>query len=512
MNKEKTNTDFKRPFYLKTGFIILVGCFWVFYAVPLVAALILWLLQSKYDQKYMNNLKSELKNELEIECKELIESAHKEVADIKLKAEIAAKEEKASLELKLKDLTSTTHKITLQKNEARDLAEELAVKVEALEKSKVNLKTKIGKLKHAHKAIKHSIDFYHEHGEYQELETEMLELLYPSVVLPLHSFDVKVLKKEVNLIQKDIKNLLVTYEGRYTTKANKSIYSLMVIALQAELQNVLINLRIDKIDNTKSYINEIALKYIDIAGKGNKSIYSTIVRFIGVIEGLFLDLADTEYTYYVKREQEKEEQRLIREQMRQEAEERKLLEAEKKKVEAEEQKYHTEIDNLQQQLDNEEDSVKLKQLENKILELQGLLHVVEEKKEEIVNLQNGKAGKVYIISNIGSFGENIFKVGMTRRIEAMDRIKELSSASVPFSFDVHSFIFSEDAPALESKMHKALNDKRVNKVNMRKEFFNASIDDMEKLVIELDPTAEFKRTLISHEYQQTLEIIEQETA
>ncbi len=198
--------------------------------------------------------------------------------------------------------------------------------------------------------------------------------------------------------------------------------------------------------------------------------------------------------------------------MRQESEERKLLEAERKKIEAEEKKYHTEIDSLQDQLNDEKDEEKLSLLEAKIKELQGLLSNVEDKKEEIVNLQNGKAGKVYIISNIGSFGENIFKVGMTRRIEAMDRIKELSSASVPFAFDVHSFIFSEDAPALENKLHKALNHNRVNRVNLRKEFFNTSIDEMEKLVTDLDPTAEFKRTLISHEYQQTLEILSQETA
>lgn len=83
---------------------------------------------------------------------------------------------------------------------------------------------------------------------------------------------------------------------------------------------------------------------------------------------------------------------------------------------------------------------------------------------------NGKAGNVYIISNLGSFGEDVFKIGMTRRMNPQDRVDELGSASVPFKFDVHSFIFSDDAVALENKMHTMLNDKRVNKVNMRKEF------------------------------------------
>lgn len=112
-------------------------------------------------------------------------------------------------------------------------------------------------------------------------------------------------------------------------------------------------------------------------------------------------------------------------------------------------------------------------------ELESQLAAVSVKKEEIINLQNGKAGYVYIISNLGSFGDKMFKIGMTRRIDPQDRVDELGSASVPFKFDVHSFIFSEDAVSLESELHKRLNDRRVNKINMRKEFFNCSIEELE---------------------------------
>lgn len=110
---------------------------------------------------------------------------------------------------------------------------------------------------------------------------------------------------------------------------------------------------------------------------------------------------------------------------------------------------------------------------------------------------------MYIISNLGSFGENMFKIGMTRRLEPQDRIDELGSASVPFKFDVHSFIFSNDAVSLEAKLHEMLNSKRVNKVNRRKEFFYTSIDELEKLVQEIEPTAEFNRTMIAEEYRQS---------
>lgn len=103
--------------------------------------------------------------------------------------------------------------------------------------------------------------------------------------------------------------------------------------------------------------------------------------------------------------------------------------------------------------------------------MQAQLSDVIIKKDEIIKLQNGKAGNVYIISNLGSFGEDVFKIGMTRRLNPQERVDELGSASVPFKFDVHSFIFSENASDLETEMHKKLNNKRLNKVNMRKEFF-----------------------------------------
>ena len=97
---------------------------------------------------------------------------------------------------------------------------------------------------------------------------------------------------------------------------------------------------------------------------------------------------------------------------------------------------------------------------------------------------------------------------MTRRLNPQDRIDELGNASVPFRFDVHSFIFSDDAVGLENRLHTVLNNKRVNKVNMRKEFFYVSIDDLEKIVTDIDPTAEFNRTMAAEEYRQSLSTTE----
>lgn len=213
-----------------------------------------------------------------------------------------------------------------------------------------------------------------------------------------------------------------------------------------------------------------------------------------------------EYEYYVQRERAKEEQRAIRERMRQEAEERRALEAEKKKIEREESKFQGQIQQLQEQLNTSDDVSKITQLQDRIVELQSQLNAVAQKKDEITTLQNGKAGNVYIISNLGSFGDNVFKIGMTRRLEPQERIDELGSASVPFPFDVHSFIFSDDAVALETNLHRILNDRRVNKVNLRKEFLQISLDELEDLVESIAPTAEFRRTMMAEQYRQSLSI------
>ena len=392
-------------------------------------------------------------------------------------------------------------------------SETLSAKIQALGdellKSQNRLATntkKVQRLKYLFDAITSSIKSYHNDEDIHNINSLAVESddLAPSVMLKLHHMDYKDLKKAFNDNDKAITQVLEAYAGRYTTKANKAIYQLMVIALRAELQNLLYNLKYDKLDETVHKIRVTTSKYLAIADDGNQAVAKTLNKFISEIEYLFINAAKIEYNYYVKKEQAKQEQAAIREQMRQEAAERKALEAERKKIEQEESKYTTEIDKLQTVMAETTDNTELEQLKARILELQGHLSDVIIKKEEIVNLQNGKAGNVYIISNLGSFGEDVFKVGMTRRLNPQERVDELGSASVPFKFDVHSFIFSEDAVALEANMHERLNNQRVNKVNLRKEFFKVSIDELETLVNELDPTAEFNKTMLAEEYRQSL--------
>lgn len=388
----------------------------------------------------------------------------------------------------------------------REEISQLQEKQEKLDKQVTTQTKKLKRSKELYKSVDYCISNFLETDGTERLspsDSADYDAYAPSVILKLHSMDVKSLRNAFKENDKAIDRLLSSYAARYTTKANQTIYQLMVIALRAELQNILYDLKYEKLDQAVEKVKIVTRKYLQIAGEGNKSIVGTLTRFIGEIEYLFIDAVKIEYNYYVKKEQARQEQLALKQQMREEAEERKLLEQQRKKIEQEEAKYQAEIEKANEALSNTEDEAQIATLKSKILELQGQLSDVTIKKDEISKLQNGKAGNVYVISNLGSFGENVFKIGMTRRMDPQERVDELGSASVPFKFDVHSFIFSDDAVNLENKLHTILNDKRVNKVNMRKEFFYSTLDELEALVNELDPTAEFNKTMLAEEFRQS---------
>ena len=336
-----------------------------------------------------------------------------------------------------------------------------------------------------------------------------LEQVLPNVSLDFHALEYPDLRKEYRQNEKLIKEITDNYVARYTLKTYAAIYKLMVLALNAELQNIMYNLKFGNLEEAKSDVEKMLNKYVSIATEGNKTIAPTILAFITEIRGHFMRAVEIEYMYYVKREKAREEQAALKEQMRQEAAERKALEEQRAQVVKEENKYKSEINNIQEQLNVSQDDEQIELFKKRIAELEQQLSSVEAKKEEITNLQNGKAGYVYIISNLGSFGDKMFKIGMTRRIDPQDRVNELGDASVPFKFDVHSFIFSEDAVALESALHQRLNEQRVNKINTRKEFFYCTIDELENLVLEIEPTAPFTRTMLAEQYRQSQEMAAQ---
>ncbi|TGU85321.1 DUF4041 domain-containing protein [Acinetobacter pittii] len=213
------------------------------------------------------------------------------------------------------------------------------------------------------------------------------------------------------------------------------------------------------------------------------------------------------YEYQEKLKEEKEEQAEIRRQMREEAK----LEQEMLAAQKEEEKFQKLLRRAQAEAAKAAGE-NLEKLNYEIAELTQKLAEAHQKNERALSMaQQTKAGHVYIISNIGSFGENIYKIGMTRRLEPMDRVHELGDASVPFYFDVHAMIYSDNAPAMENALHKAFADRRLNLVNLRKEFFHVTLNEIQNEVFKIANDAEFILTAEAEEFRQSQMIRHEKT-
>lgn len=213
--------------------------------------------------------------------------------------------------------------------------------------------------------------------------------------------------------------------------------------------------------------------------------------------------------YRIKKQNEKEELKEARARMRDEAKLQKELEEARKKIKKEQSHYQNALALLEKQLcsandaEKEELLKKKSDLENQLIEIDKSIKDIDYREA------NAKAGYVYIISNVGSFGENVYKIGMTRRLEPMDRVDELGDASVPFNFDVHALIFSDNAPALEASLHRAFENRKVNMINTRREFFQVTLDEIEAEVKKnYDKTVEFIRFAPAEQYRESLKIKE----
>ena len=206
--------------------------------------------------------------------------------------------------------------------------------------------------------------------------------------------------------------------------------------------------------------------------------------------------------------QEQEEQRQIREQIREEERARKDYEKAIKEAEKEEQTLIRLIEKAESQVAraNEEQKMLFQQ---KLEELQQKLTQTEEKNQRAISMaQQTRSGNVYIISNIGSFGEHIYKIGMTRRLDPLDRVRELGDASVPFEFDVHAMIYAEDAPNLEKQLHKKFLKSQLNKINPRKEFFKLDIHDIRRYIDSMGINCKWTLVAEAKQYRETLKLEE----
>ena len=265
-------------------------------------------------------------------------------------------------------------------------------------------------------------------------------------------------------------------------------------------------------------ISKVKYNNIDAIKKKIKKSYNDLnelndVNNIQISERYFnlkIDELQLCYEYEQKKQEEKEYARALKEEEREQAKLLKEIEEERKKIKKEQEHYNTYLKHINEQIEIENNPERLEFLiEKRDSTKQNLIDLDVALKDIDYREANQKAGYVYIASNIGAFGENIYKIGMTRRLNPQDRIDELGGASVPFKFDVHAMIFSDNAPALEASLHRAFDDRKVNMTNNRKEFFNVTLDEIKQVVLEnYDKTVDFVDIPSAQQYRESLKIKE----
>lgn len=289
------------------------------------------------------------------------------------------------------------------------------------------------------------------------------------------------------------------------TKMTNDNIKQILRSFNTECENAIDRVKFNNIDSMKKRIE----KSFESLNKLNETVHVGLKpSFLNLkIEELYLA-----YEYQVKKQEEKEEQKRIREELREQAKLKKELEEARKNIDKDLKHFTNALESLNIQLNNNEITQEQREaLLNKKNELEGQINTLTNNLKDIdYRQENQKAGYVYVISNIGAFGEDIYKIGMTRRLNPQDRIDELGDASVPFNFDVHAMIFAEDAPALENALHKAFDNKKVNMINQRREFFNVKLEEIEKVIRNnFDNTVEFIKIPEAEQYRESVKIREQ---
>lgn len=256
------------------------------------------------------------------------------------------------------------------------------------------------------------------------------------------------------------------------TNRRETAISFVTDAFNGKVDSILSRVKSDNVGNLEREIRN-AFQLVNYHGTAFRN-----ARLTNAYLESRLDELRWAATAKALQDKEREEQRQLREQIREEERARKEFERAMKEAEKEEAAIQKAMEKVQAQVQKANDEQKAV-FEAQLAELAEKLRLAEEKGQRALSMaQQTRVGHGYVISNIGSFGENVYKIGMTRRLEPLDRVRELGDASVPFEFDVHAMIYSEDAPKLEKSLHSHFMRAQVNKVNPRKEFFRVGINDI----------------------------------
>lgn len=353
--------------------------------------------------------------------------------------------------------------------------------------------------------------------DYIELDEEILYQSY-SLFKPMYDFasseEYKEKLEEIRSQQKEmIRNkTAATCSTKWTVdgseakgrKVTNDNIKMLLRCFNTDCENAIDRVKYNNIESMRARINK-SYESLNKLGISNKITISPVYL------RLKLDELSLAIEYAIKKQDEKEEQKRIRQEMREQAKLEKELEEARKNIDKEKKHYSNALDKLNSQLEGDLSDDQKNDLLEKKAEIEGQLSNLQKALDDVDYREaNQKAGYVYIISNIGAFGENVYKIGMTRRLDPMERVDELGDASVPFNFDVHAMIFSEDAPKLEAALHRAFEDRKLNMVNTRREFFHVTLDEIESVVkANYDKTVEFIKIPPAEQYRQSLAMLEE---
>lgn len=414
------------------------------------------------------------------------------------------KELNAKLE-RYKSIIDIEEETNKRKNELNEIISSKTEEIKTIDNEKVKLNSDYIT----------SLDLYTKLRKEINLYESKLDLIEFGIYEPVYEFeksdDYRIEQSKIIEKQKDLVRLEKaarctvdwTIDGSVVKgRANtKKFIKLVLRAFNGECNSFIAKVKWNNVNQMKERINK-SFEAINKLGE-NSAVF---------IEREYLDLKIKElileYEFQAKRQEEKEELRAIQEEIREEEKARREYEQAQREAEKEESTYQKALEKVRKEL-NVAIGDKHEKLQAQIEKLEEELRLAQEKKERALSMaQQTRRGHVYIISNIGSFGENVYKIGMTRRLEPTDRVKELGDASVPFQFDIHAMIYSDEARTLENELHKAFSNKKVNMLNYRKEFFNVTLEEIESKIAELGFEAEFTILPEAMQYRETLAILE----
>ncbi|MBO0207619.1 DUF4041 domain-containing protein [Vibrio sp. Vb0877] len=476
---------------MENNILILAG-------LSLVAIILTYVLTKRAADKKAGQYKSldealtKTKKELEA-LEQTNESVKQSIVTAKNELEIVNAETAELQDLKRQD---DSLKLSIQEQQAHlDTAKSTLVVLNAIiEKGELDLNELMGDID-----LYSRLDEYTAHGHF-----EMPQYLYETSTR--YAEEIKDIRQQQKDMIKD--KTAITFPDT-TVISNDKSFNKKILNGQVKLMLSAFNIECDMLIGkvSPSSFGRTLERIEKLANNLEKSAATLECGFdIDYIE-LKFEECKLQYQFTLKKQEEIAEQKLIKEQIREEQRAIKEFQKAIADAEKEEKMYRNLLDKAQQELAKASEQER-SDMEQRIAILEQQLAEAEAKEERAKSMaEQTRKGHVYVISNIGSFGEDVYKIGLTRRLEPMDRVKELGDASVPFPFDVHAMIYTDDAPALETALHREFHAQRVNAVNLRKEFFSVDLDDIKEAVEKIAGVeAEFKMTALAEDYYESLRL------